>query len=138
MRLPTPSKPVTLGRAAVHMFGFAMLASCASLRSAQTPPDVTGTYSYTSTAHGQPVNGTIVVTRSDSTYTVVMSTGGMTRDILFRDVTVSGNRVTATAQTPAGATVALHLTIDGQSLKGDWSLGEQGAPLTGKRASSSP
>lgn len=110
-------------------------ASCTSARPA-TPRaiDPVGRFDYTSTANGQPINGSITIERRESAYMVVMTTGGMTRDILFQDARLEGDRLTATTQTPAGAPVALHVRFDGNAITGDWTLGPQTGTLRGTRS----
>lgn len=108
------------------------LAACASLRGAPTR-DLTGQYSYSSTAHGQPVSGTITVTRSQERYQIVMTTGGLTRDLLFSEVTRSANSLTASLEAASGQRMTLHLTVDGKAISGDWALGDQTATLRGTR-----
>ena len=135
MRLPALGS--TRHRLAALVGGviLAVTAACATApRATARPIDHVGRFDYTSTANGQPVNGTITVAKSDTVYTVVMSTGGMTRDILFQNARLDRDRLTATTQSPNGATVALHVRFDGDSITGDWTMGPQTGTLRGARS----
>src|SRR5215213_8366397 len=92
-------------------------AACARNRQADSPApvDPVGRFEYTSEANGQPVRGTITISGAPGAYQAVMTTGGMTRDLFFQNVTVSGSRVTMLAETPAQK-VAVHLTISGNAV----------------------
>jgi len=113
----------------------ALAAACAHPRSVtMRAVDPLGRFDYTSAADGQEVRGTIVIARSDSAYTVVMNTGGMTRDILFQRASLEGDRLTASTTTPAGALVALHVRFEGDSITGDWAMGPRTGTLRGVRS----
>ena len=64
-----------------------------------------------------------------------MTTGGLMRDILFTDVSITGNRLSATAQSPNGDRLELHLTVTGNTITGEWASGPQSAELQGTRVS---
>lgn len=113
----------------------ATLGACASMHGGSGSMDLPGQYAYTTTAHGQPVNGTITITRSQAQYSIVMTTAGLTSDILFTDVSITGNRLTATTQAPNGERMDLHLTVSGNTITGDWQLASQNATLRGTRIS---
>lgn len=117
------------------LFLLATLGACASIHGASGSPDLPGQYAYTTTAHGQPVNGTITIARSQAQYSIVMTTGGLTRDIVFTDVSISGNRLNATGQAPNGERMELRLTVTGNTITGDWQLASQNAALRGTRVS---
>ena len=135
--MPFPALGAVRHRLAMLALGAVLsgAASCSSARSAVPRPiDPVGRFDYTSTANGQPVNGSLTIARNENAYTVVMTTGGMTRDILFQDARLEGNRLTATTQTPAGASVALHVRFEGDAITGDWALGPQTGTLRGTRS----
>ena len=117
------------------LFVLATLAACASLRAASGSPDLPGEYAYSTTAHGQPVNGTITIAQAQAQYSIVMTTGGLTRDILFTDVSITANRLSATTQAPNGERIELHVTVSGNTITGDWQFASQTATLRGTRVS---
>ena len=116
----------------------ATVGACASMRSSSGASNLAGQYAYTTTSHGQPVSGTITIARSQAQYTIVMSSGGFTRDITFTDVSITGNRLSATAPMPNGGSVELHLTIVGNTITGDWAAASQNGELRGTRVSDAP
>lgn len=120
------------------LFLVTTVGACASMRSSSGPSNLAGQYAYTTTAHGQPVSGTITIARSQAQYTIVMTTGGLMRDITFTDVSITGNRLSATAQTPNGDPLELHLTVTGNTIMGDWAMASQNGELRGTRVSKSP
>jgi hypothetical protein len=103
------------------------------MRSSSGASNLPGQDAYTTTAHGQPVNGTITITRSQAQYSIVMTTGGLTRDILFTDVSITANRLAARSQEPNGNSIDLRLTVTGNTITGDWQVGSQNAQLRGTR-----
>ena len=107
-------------------------AGCASAPRAASAVDPVGRYEYTSSANGQPVSGVITIEpATGGGYTAAMSSS-MTRDVLFRTVTVTGNAVTLETRTPASALV-VRLRIDGSNVTGDWTMGAQTGTLRGTR-----
>jgi amino acid transporter len=120
------------------LFLAATLGACASMRSSSGASNLAGQYAYTTTAHGQPVNGTITIARSQAQYTIVMTSGGFTRDITFTDVSITGNRLSATAQTTNGDQIELRLTVTGNTITGGWAVASQNAELRGTRISDAP
>lgn len=120
------------------LFLAATVGACASMRSSSGASNLVGQYAYTTTAHGQPVSGTITIARSQAQYTIVMTSGGFTRDITFTDVSITGNRVSATAPMADGGSVALHLAVTGDTITGDWSAASQNGELRGTRVSDAP
>jgi hypothetical protein len=74
---------------------------------------------------------TITIEPASGGYTATMSSS-MTRDVLFRTVTVTGNAVTLETRTPASAFV-VRLRIDGSTVTGDWTMGAQTGVLRGTR-----
>ena len=84
-------------------------------------------------ANGQNISGTITISRGGSGLTGVMTTG-VTRDLSFETVRVSGNRVTLETAT-APTRVAVELTLNGADVTGTWQMGAMGGSLKGKRLS---
>lgn len=113
------------------------LVACASFHPRSGSSDLPGRYVYTTTAHGQPVNGTITIARSQAQYSIVMTTGGLTKDILFTDVSITDNRLSATAAMPNGERIELRVTVSGNTITGDWQVAAQQAALRGTRVSDS-
>jgi hypothetical protein len=91
-----------------------------------------GQYSYTSTAGGQPVTGTITITRTEKGLRGIMSTGGMSRDISFEQVRVTGNEIVMEATAPSGP-VKVDLTRSGEMIRGTWQMGAMGNAFEGRR-----
>ena len=98
----------------------------------QTTLDPVGRYDYTSVANGQTITGTITISRAVSGLTGVMTTG-VTRDLAFETVRVSGNRVTLESAVPPAR--AVELTVNGADVTGTWQMGAMGGSLKGKRLS---
>jgi hypothetical protein len=94
--------------------------------------DPVGRYEYTSSADGQPVSGVITIEPAGSGGYAATMSSTMTRDVLFRAVTVSGNAITLEAQTPASAFV-VRLRVDGAAVTGDWTMGARTGTLRGTR-----
>ena len=115
-----------------------MAASCTRRPSAgastvaASESDPTGQYSYTSTAGGQPVTGTITITRTGGGLRGMMSTSGMSRDIAFEQVQVNGNRIVMETTSPSGP-VKVELTRSGEAIRGTWQMGAMGNVLQGRR-----
>ena len=120
------------------LFLVSTVGACASMRSSSGASNLAGQYAYTTTAHGQPVSGTITIARSRAQYTIVMTTGGLTRDITFTDVSITGNHLSATTQAPNGGPIDLHLIVTGNTITGDWAMASQNAELRGTRVSDDP
>ena len=114
-----------------------VLGACARNRQAEVPAplDPVGRFEYTSESDGQPVRGTITITGTPGAYQAVMTTGGLTRNLFFQNVTVSGNRVTMLAETPSQTRIAVNLTFAGNAISGDWAMGQRTGALRGTRQS---
>lgn len=113
--------------------------ACAGARastSATAAVDPVGQYSYTSQANGADVSGTITISRTDAGFRGVMTTGGLSRDLVFEHVRASGNRVTM--ESTAGASrVAVDFTRNGDAISGTWTMGAMGGSLRGRRVTGS-
>ena len=70
---------------------------------------------------------------ADQFFTGIMTTG-VTRDLSFETVRVSGNRVTLETAT-APTRVAVELTVTGADVTGTWQMGAMSGSLRGKRLS---
>jgi len=89
------------------LFLLVFVSACASLRSSSGSSELPGQYAYTTIAHGQPVTGTITITRDHAQYSILMTTGGLTKDLLFTDVSITGDRLTAVTAAPNGGRIGL-------------------------------
>ena len=107
------------------------VAACATVRPGE--PNPVGRYEFRST-EGEPLTGTITISGEPGDYTVVMATGGLTRDVRFEHVAARGRHMTATTHTPSGALVVLDLAFDGDGITGEWAIGRRTAKLRGARA----
>jgi|SRR5690348_7755734 hypothetical protein len=120
-----------LGRHSLFLLAF--VSACASLRSSSGSPELPGQYAYTTVAHGQPVTGTITITRDHAQYSILMTTRGLTKDLLFTDVSITGDRLTASTEAPNGGRIVLRLAVTGDTITGDWQMASQNAGLRGTR-----
>jgi hypothetical protein len=119
------------------MFFAAALCACAS-----TPPAATsepaaarttalepvGTYDFSTSADGSPVNGTIVVTRGTDGLRGTLASDA-SGDIAISSVTVEGQRMTLMGQD--GLSVVLE--FNGADFTGSWSYSGMTGEMTGKR-----
>jgi hypothetical protein len=99
-----------------------------------TAVDATGVYDYVAIAQGQEVPGTISITARDGVYGGVI-TSSMLPDMPIGSVTVVGQKVTVSAESPNGA-ATLEFTLTGRELVGNWSLGGDGGPINGRKRGS--
>ena len=118
----------------------ALTAACASAPATPpaevippTPPPVNpvGVFDFTTTVEGTIVNGTVTVVKTDTGFGGSVTTT-ITEPIPVRAVTVAGQKLTVTADTPDGP---LTFTMDfkGDEFAGAWSFGTQAGTHTGKR-----
>jgi hypothetical protein len=93
-----------------------------------------GKYEFATTLQGQMLTGTMEITGTPGAYAGRI-TSSATEPIPITAVTVEGQNMTVAGETPSG-TLTIHLNFtDGSAFTGDWSLGTDGAPLTGRRTS---
>ena len=99
------------------------------------PVDIRGTYAIRSrTAHGEPYDGEITITREGREYRGVVRTGVMP-DVSIDTLAVHGDRLVMTGRVPAGLAV-LDLRLRGAELEGSWRLAGRGTMVKGRRVAS--
>jgi hypothetical protein len=104
------------------------------------PPAVTtaaavnpvGTFEFTTSVNGDMVTGSIEVTGNAGAYGGTIRTSA-TPDIPVRGVTVNGQQMVVTADTPDGELV-LTLNFTGNNFTGGWTLGGGSGEMRGQRA----
>jgi hypothetical protein len=93
-----------------------------------------GKYEFATTLQGQPLTGTLEVTGTPGAYAGRI-TSSATEPIPITGVTVEGQSMTVTGETPSGTlTIKMNFT-EGGAFTGGWTLGSDGATLTGRRTS---
>jgi hypothetical protein len=92
-----------------------------------------GTFNFTTAVQGEPVTGSIEVTGTPDAYGGTLRTSA-TPDIGITAVTVQGQRMVATVDTPDGQLV-LTLNFTGNTFTGGWTLNGGSGEITGQRAS---
>ena len=113
-------------------FAVLTLAACASLGSqGPTHVDPVGRYTLTTTIQGTPVNGQMRIRGEPGDYDGAIYTD-FTGELPFTSVTVEGNSMFMTADTPDGP-VDIQVTFDGDTFAGSWALGAQGGAIQGRR-----
>ncbi len=91
-----------------------------------------GTFDFSTVAQGMDVTGSIIIARGSSGYTGHINTG-MTDPIPITGVSVEGQTMRITGQTPDG-TLEMNLNFSGNNFTGSWTLGGQmSGSMTGKR-----
>ena len=118
---PAPAPPVTV----------AAVPAPAPATSAVNP---VGKFEFATTLNGQALTGTMEITGTPGAYTGRI-TSSATEPLTIGGVTVEGQTMTVTAETGNGTlTIRMTVAADG-TFTGAWSLGGDGAPLTGRRTS---
>jgi hypothetical protein len=124
------------------MHRFALFIAVALCACASTPPaagpepaaarttalEPVGTYDFSTSANGSPVNGTIVVTRGTSGLKGTL-TSDASGDVPISSVTVEGQRMTLLGQDD----MSVILVFNGTDFTGSWSYSGMTGELTGKR-----
>lgn len=90
-----------------------------------------GTFNFSTTVQGDPVTGSIEVTGTPGAYGGTLRTS-VTPDIPLSGVTVQGQRMVVTSDTPDGQLV-LTLNFEGNAFTGGWTLNGGSGDLTGQR-----
>ena len=91
-----------------------------------------GTFNFTTAVDGNQITGSIQVTGDRGLYGGIIRTS-ITPDIPITDVTVDGQRLVVTANTPDGPLV-LTLNFTGNAFTGGWTLDGDAGDLSGQRA----
>lgn len=90
-----------------------------------------GVYDFTTVLDGQEINGTATVTGTSGRYGGVVVTPTHP-DLPISSVTVQGQTITLVGTTPDGD-VVITMQMNGMDFTGNWTLGNEGAPLRGKK-----
>lgn len=93
-----------------------------------------GKYEFATTLQGQPLTGTMEITGTPGAYGGRI-TSSATEPIPITTVTVEGQSMTVAGETGNGTlTIKINFT-EGGAFTGGWTLGSDGATLTGRRTS---
>jgi hypothetical protein len=90
-----------------------------------------GTFEFTTSVNGDMVTGSIEVTGNPGAYGGTIRTSA-TPDIPVRGVTVNGQQMVVTADTPDGE-LGLTLNFNGNNFSGGWTLGGGSGEMRGQR-----
>lgn len=90
-----------------------------------------GIYDFTTTVQGATVSGVVTVTMANGRAGGTIATSA-TPEIPIRSVTVEGQKVTVSAESPDGDAV-LEFNMSGQDFTGTWWFGGQTGSLTGRK-----
>ena len=91
-----------------------------------------GRYEFATTLQGQMLTGALEITGTPGAYAGRV-TSSATEPIPITAVTVEGQTLTVTGDTPNGA-LTIHMTFtESGAFTGNWTLAGDGATLTGKR-----
>ena len=96
-----------------------------------TPASAAGIYDFSTTVQGTTVTGVVTVTMSDGRAGGTVATSA-TPEVPIKAVTVEGQKVTITADSPDGE-VVLEFNMSGQDFSGTWWYGGQSGALTGRK-----
>lgn len=109
------------------------LGACASTPRADAPTDVdpTGTFSLSTTVQGMAVDGQMRIAGEPGAYDGSFYSD-VTGEIPFTGVSVEGDRVLITADTPDGA-IEIRLLFEGGAFTGSWSGENDGGTVRGRR-----
>ena len=93
--------------------------------------DPVGSYMFTTTVQGRTVDGHLQITGTPGAWGGSFHTP-VTGELPLSSVDVDGQEVRITANTPDGV-VRVRMMFSGDTFTGDWSLGAEGAAITGRR-----
>jgi hypothetical protein len=127
-------------RLAVCVVFAVSLLACASNPEPATPPapqavDPVGVFDFATNVEGTAVQGTITVESAPGGGHGGSITTDVTEPIPISGVTVDGQNMTVTAQTPDGP-ITMSLTFTGNDFTGSWTMGGMSGSLNGSRRSS--
>lgn len=124
-------------RVSTGVLSAVFLAACASTggQAASGPVDIdpVGSFTLNTVIQGTPVDGQMRIRGEPGSYTGAAYTN-MTGELTFSSVSVDGNQVFLTAETPDGP-VDIQIIFDGDTFTGTWSLGADGGAVSGRRVS---
>lgn len=117
-----------------------MTSAGASTAVAQTEDvDPVGTYEFSTYANNQPVSGTMKISKnSEGKLVAVLDAPSAGIPVLTSSsVTVEGKDITVRIPYGQEGDIWIEVTLEGDDLTGQWSLGMDGGDITGKRVSKS-
>ena len=95
--------------------------------------DPVGTYSVNLTAQGNPLTVTAKIERRADGSLGGSVTSDVTPPLAINSVRVNGKTMRVSVTGPNGEEAILNLTLDGDQLSGDWTMGNDGSPVSGKK-----
>jgi hypothetical protein len=95
------------------------------------PVDPVGIFDFTTALEGTVVNGTVTIAKAATGFTGTITTTA-TEPVPVRTVTVEGQKLTVTADTPDGP-VTFVMEFKGDEFTGSWSYAGMAGTHTGKR-----
>ena len=95
--------------------------------------DPVGTYSVNLTAQGNPLTVTAKIERRADGSLGGSVTSDVTPPLSINSVLVNGKTMRVSVTGPNGEEAILNLTLDGDQLSGDWTMGNDGSPVSGKK-----
>ena len=95
--------------------------------------DPVGSYTLTTNIQGTAVNGQMRIRGEPGAYRGAVYTD-FTGELSLSSISVAGNRVYMTADTPDGP-ADIQITLDGDTFTGTWSLGSESGAIQGRRVS---
>ena len=90
-----------------------------------------GIYDFSTNVQGQEVTGTVTITGSPGSYGGSIVTTA-TPEIPIKSVTMEGQAITVTADTPDGE-VVFQMTMEGMDFSGSWSYAGQSGTMRGRK-----
>ena len=94
--------------------------------------DPVGEYQFTSSDDGQSFTADLIVEGEPGNYQGIVSRKDRNIEIAFKDVGVNGDKMIIVADV-RNSVFVLRLYFSGESFTGNWSLGNDGNELKGKR-----
>jgi len=91
-----------------------------------------GRFEFSTTVQGQPVTGAIEIAGAPGAYTGQITTS-VTPPLPVASVTVNGQEMVVTGNTPEGVVTLRLAFTDGTSFTGGWELAGDGGTLSGRR-----
>jgi hypothetical protein len=113
---------------------FVILAGCAGPTGEPDPapaPEITGTYTLSTTIQGSPVEGRMRITGEPGDYGGYVYTD-FTGELPISRVEVDGTAASLTVETPDGP-ASVRLDFAGDSFTGEWAAGGDGGTIRGRR-----
>jgi hypothetical protein len=95
--------------------------------------DPVGSYQLSNLVQGNPITSSVTITKkTDGTLGGTLSTEAY-GVFEFTSVKVSGKTISIAFAAPDGSGVSMTLTLEGDQVTGEWSMGSDGSKVTGKK-----